>query len=137
MDFGEQMEVPHDGDFVTEGSLAIGIRDVYWIAQNNDVEITNSEDIDDFIFKTKLSMLPIGAGLARVSRAPDGNWVVLNFDNNFSIKVDSTNKWGSDSDLFEITTPGGLIVILNNNGKIELLKEKYLDRFKIYPPRFH
>lgn len=58
-----------------------------------------------------------------IETTADGRWIVFRFDNGFALKVDAANAWMTDSDIFEITLPDGRLVVLDNEGSMEILDE--------------
>lgn len=124
LDFGEQLNVKtHDSTIVAEGGLMIGIRNVLWVAIDGERTITTADEVDDAIFVDKLERRPIGATLEVIESTADGRWIEFRFDNGFALKLDTTNRWKTESDIFEITLPDGRIVVQDEEGTIEVLDE--------------
>jgi hypothetical protein len=123
-DFGDQIVVKTDkSTTVAEGSLMVGIRNVLWVAVDGERAIATAEDVDDIVFANDLERRPIGAMLEVIESTADGRWIAFRFDNGFALKVDVANTWKTESDVFEITMPNGRIVVLDNEGVIEILDE--------------
>ena len=123
-DFGAQLVIKtHDLMAAAEGCLVIGVRNVLWAAEDGGRTITSAEDVDDAIFANDLAWRPIGAALNLIESTAGGLWISFRFDNGFALKVDATNTWKTESDIFEITLPDGRIVVLGHEGALELLDE--------------
>jgi len=124
LDFGSQIGVEtHDSTVVAEGELLIGIRNVFWSAADGDHKLTTAEKVTDEVFETQLVPLAVGASLASISSTQDGRQIIFSFDNGLRLIVDSTNMWQSGGDLFEIKLPDGRIIVLDEEGAIEVLDE--------------
>lgn len=124
LDFGDQIDVKtHDSTTVAEGSLMVGIRNVLWLAVDGERAITTAEEVDDVVFANDLEPRPIGAALEMIESTADGRWIAFRFDNGFALKVDAGNTWKTESDIFEITLPDGRLVVLDNEGVMEVLDE--------------
>ena len=124
LDFGRQIDVKtHDSTMVAEGELVIGIRNVFWWAGDGDHKLMTAEEVNDGVFETRLVPLVVGASLASVSSTQDGRQIIFSFDNGFMLAIDSTNLWHSGGDLFEIKVPDGRIIVLDDEGAIEVLDE--------------
>lgn len=129
LDFGEQIELRTiDSATVAEGELMIGIRNVFWVAIDGERTVANADDVDDVVFVNDLQQRPIGAALQAIESTEDSRWIVFRFDNDFALKVDAINTWKTEADVFEITLPDGRIVVLDEEGAIEVLDETELTR---------
>lgn len=125
LDFGRQIDVEtHDSTVVAEGELLIGIRNVFWKAFADDGRtLTSADEVDDELFKIDLVPLAVGASIVSVSSTHDGRWINFRFDNGFTLAIDTTNMWQSGGDLFEIKIPDGRIVVLDEEGVLQILEE--------------
>ena len=124
LDFGDQLDVKtSDSTAVAEGVLMIGIRNVLWIAFDNGRVISNADDVDNATFARDLERRPMGASLCAVESTANSPWIVFRFDNGFSLQVDTANTWKTESDLLELTLPDGRIIVLDEDGALEVLDE--------------
>lgn len=124
LDFGDTIEVAtQDQTSIEEGSLKIGIRNVLWVAKDGGRTIVDAERVNDDLFAAELALRPIGAALSTITSAGDDRWIAFSFSNGFVLSVDATNAWKTQSDLLEMTFPDGRIVVVDEDGAIELLDE--------------
>jgi hypothetical protein len=137
-DFGDSIDVQtDDSTMVQEGELMVGIRNAIWVARIGDRVVSDSAKVDDEVFSTELALCPIGATLVSIAGAKDQRFITLQFDNAFTLSLDSSNTWKTESDLFEITFPDGRIVVLDKDGSLDFLEETESIRAKRWRTRLH
>ncbi len=124
LDFGDLLDFQsNDSAIVSVGAMTIGIRNVFWIATDNEQPITDAETVNKELFNGNVRQRAIGAALEAVDATPDGVWITFRFDNGFALKVDRTNMWKTDMDLIEVTLPDGRYVWLTPRGELEVADE--------------